>query len=277
MITFGQVEQYLVLPLQASLNVHPAPAPANAPTFHRPRVLDRAVFRQFAVPSKTGMAVGEGYRESEGSSKRTDTAPMFNPDRPDALVLPRPPYWMQGTEGGSQKHPIVDVVVDPHLSSRLRTHQREGVVFLYRCVMGFGGKADGDDEGAGCSGAILADEMGLGKTLQTITLVWTLLRQGPWGGRPVARRAIVLAPSSLVGNWQAEFAKWLGRERITVFAVDSGTRATEYIKCPQVCRRLVHKYIFSSFFGIFLAISCGHHVLRDVRPMLRGSYLSRQV
>lgn len=27
-------------------------------------------------------------------------------------------------------------------------------------------------------GAILADEMGLGKTLQTLTLIWTLLRQG---------------------------------------------------------------------------------------------------
>ena len=31
---------------------------------------------------------------------------------------------------------VVDVVVDPHLSSHLRAHQREGVVFLYQCVMG---------------------------------------------------------------------------------------------------------------------------------------------
>ncbi len=65
-------------------------------------------------------------------------------------------------------------------SFRLRPHQREGVTFLYRCVMGFGDN--------GCTGAILADEMGLGKTLQTIALLWTLLRQGPWGGRPVVRR-----------------------------------------------------------------------------------------
>ena len=31
---------------------------------------------------------------------------------------------------------IVDVVVDPHVSQHLRPHQREGVVFLYECVMG---------------------------------------------------------------------------------------------------------------------------------------------
>ena len=31
---------------------------------------------------------------------------------------------------------LVDVVVDPRLSSQLRPHQREGVVFLYQCLMG---------------------------------------------------------------------------------------------------------------------------------------------
>lgn len=31
---------------------------------------------------------------------------------------------------------MVDVVVDPHLSSHLRPHQRDGVVFLYECVTG---------------------------------------------------------------------------------------------------------------------------------------------
>ncbi|WAQ95896.1 RA54B-like protein, partial [Mya arenaria] len=31
---------------------------------------------------------------------------------------------------------VVDVVVDPYLASNLRPHQREGVTFLYSCVMG---------------------------------------------------------------------------------------------------------------------------------------------
>lgn len=60
----------------------------------------------------------------------------------------------------------MDVVVDPHLSKRLREHQVEGVKFLYevceallpvdsspnrvQCVMGMRGEGQG---------AILADEM----------------------------------------------------------------------------------------------------------------------
>ena len=59
---------------------------------------------------------------------------------------------------------IIDVVVDPLLSKNLRPHQREGVVFLYECVMGF--------KTPNMCGAILADEMGLGKTLQCITVIW---------------------------------------------------------------------------------------------------------
>lgn len=73
-------------------------------------------------------------------------------------------------------------------------------------------------------GAILADEMGLGKTLQSVALAWTLLRQGPYGGKPVVKRVLVVAPGSLVQNWGAEFNKWLGRERISVFTVDQVRR-----------------------------------------------------
>lgn len=73
---------------------------------------------------------------------------------------------------------------------------------------------------AGGSGAILADEMGLGKTLQSVALSWTLLKQGPYGGKPVVKRVLVVTPGSLVQNWGREFNKWLGRERIQVFTVD---------------------------------------------------------
>ena len=59
------------------------------------------------------------------------------------------------------------VVVDPVLSSILRPHQREGVKFMFDCVMG--------TRIPFSNGCIMADEMGLGKTLQCITLMWTLL------------------------------------------------------------------------------------------------------
>uniref|UniRef100_A0A673B0X2 RAD54 homolog B n=1 Tax=Sphaeramia orbicularis TaxID=375764 RepID=A0A673B0X2_9TELE len=130
---------------------------------------------------------------------------------PGALVMPRPSpnhQWSNNTLG----LPVVDVVVDPYLTAHLRPHQRDGILFLYECVMGM--------RSAGRCGAILADEMGLGKTLQSVALSWTLLKQGPYGGRAVAKRVLVVTPGSLVHNWGAEFNKWLGRERISVFTVD---------------------------------------------------------
>ena len=31
---------------------------------------------------------------------------------------------------------MIDVVVDPYLSNHLLPHQRDGVVFLYQCILG---------------------------------------------------------------------------------------------------------------------------------------------
>ena len=72
-------------------------------------------------------------------------------------------------------------------------------------------------------GCIMADEMGLGKTLQCITLVWTLLKQGP-DCKPLIEKAIVVCPSSLVKNWFNEITKWLGA-RITALAMDGGSKS----------------------------------------------------
>ena len=41
------------------------------------------------------------------------------------------------------------------------------------------------------------------KTLQTLALVWSALRQGP-GGRPLIKRAVVVAPTTITQNWAAE-------------------------------------------------------------------------
>lgn len=132
--------------------------------------------------------------------------PRHDPSAPGALVMKRPDSPPKGKQ-------VVDVVVDPLLTKHLRQHQREGVQFLYECVMGmrpFNGE-----------GAILADDMGLGKTLQTIALLWTLLKQNPiHGSPPVVKKALIVCPVTLVSNWRKEFRKWLGNERIGVFVYD---------------------------------------------------------
>lgn len=53
--------------------------------------------------------------------------------------------------------------------------------------------------------------MGLGKTLQGIALMWTVLKSGApaIGGNPIAKRTMIVCPTSLVSNWESECNKWL--------------------------------------------------------------------
>ncbi|KAF2103622.1 hypothetical protein NA57DRAFT_14881, partial [Rhizodiscina lignyota] len=145
--------------------------------------------------------------------------PRHDPNAEGALVMKRPTSVPRGKR-------IVDVVVDPILTKHLRQHQREGVAFLYECVMGM--------RGALSEGAILADEMGLGKTLQTIALLWTLLKQNPiYEDPPIAKKALIVCPATLIKNWRKEFWKWLGKERLGVFALNTekgGGSLTDFTK-----------------------------------------------
>ena len=56
--------------------------------------------------------------------------------------------------------------------------------------------------------------------MQCITLIWTLLKQGP-ECTPLIDKAIVVCPSSLVKNWYNELKKWLG-DRVNPLAIDGG-------------------------------------------------------
>ncbi|KAJ9537882.1 hypothetical protein OSB04_030615 [Centaurea solstitialis] len=138
--------------------------------------------------------------EEEVPEESTSLPPEIEP-----LIL-----W-QPEDGDSNSIPIE---VDHILVKFLRPHQREGVQFMFECVSGLCS--------ADINGCILADDMGLGKTLQSITLLYTLLRQG-FGGKPMVRKAIIVTPTSLVSNWEAEIKKWIG-ERVKLVALCESSR-----------------------------------------------------
>jgi superfamily II DNA or RNA helicase len=77
------------------------------------------------------------------------------------------------------------------LKNQLKSHQEEGLAWLQQAWC------------EGYPGVLLADDMGLGKTFQTLAFIsWLKAKRESLGlnTRPV----LVVAPTSLLGNWQAE-------------------------------------------------------------------------
>ncbi|CAH9146022.1 unnamed protein product [Cuscuta epithymum] len=152
----------------------------------------------------------------------TNRVNSLEPDDKDPveeeLCLPpdvEPLVLWQSEEIGEECCSPKPIAVEPLLVKFLRPHQREGVQFMFDCVSGLLSTSN-------INGCILADDMGLGKTLQSITLLYTLLRQG-FDGKAMVRKAIIVTPTSLVSNWEAEIKKWVG-ERVKLVALSESTR-----------------------------------------------------
>ncbi len=89
-------------------------------------------------------------------------------------------------------------LVEPNVSATLRPYQQKGIDWLYLLHR----------VGAG---ALLADDMGLGKTLQTIAyLSYT-------AAKTANSRFLVIAPASLIYNWQAEVEKFAPHLTLQVY------------------------------------------------------------
>ncbi len=85
---------------------------------------------------------------------------------------------------------LPQVPAPPQLQAQLRPYQQEGLNWLQNL------RAHG-------AGGILADDMGLGKTLQTIAHITTEKAAGR-----LKLPVLVVAPTSLVGNWKREISRF---------------------------------------------------------------------
>ncbi|MCQ3828654.1 DEAD/DEAH box helicase [Microbulbifer elongatus] len=98
------------------------------------------------------------------------------------------------------------------LNATLRPYQQDGLNWLvFLQSYGFGG--------------ILADDMGLGKTLQTLALVQHMKETGA-----LKKPALVVAPTSLTGNWMHEAAQFTPHLNTTLIHGPDRDTAFDQIK-----------------------------------------------
>ncbi|GHV40688.1 helicase [Clostridia bacterium] len=107
------------------------------------------------------------------------------------------------------KRPEREPSVPLSLDNTLRGYQKIGFSWLVSLARyGFGG--------------ILADDMGLGKTIQVITVILDEKQNGK-SGKP----SIVIAPKSLIYNWEREFNKFA--PEINVLTIDGAANTRKEI------------------------------------------------
>ena len=129
-------------------------------------------------------------------------------------------FWRTMTK---QQNANADAKFEPvklgKLDGILRPYQKQGVYWM-RFL-----------ENAGLSG-LLADEMGLGKTLQTLSWL-TLPRSDPRAHDAQGRNlpAIIVCPTSLVRNWEAEAKKFT--PHLKTLVISGPDRADDFAKIAE--------------------------------------------
>jgi superfamily II DNA or RNA helicase len=142
------------------------------------------------------------------------TARANNPDEVRAPAIAAP--WLQAAmEGARVEHDAayaarlmaldearrIVPALPSTLQAELRPYQEEGFEWAMRLAS------------AGL-GACLADDMGLGKTLQALAVMLARAANGP---------ALVVMPTSLIGNWRSEALRFAPSLRVHVYAEQGST------------------------------------------------------
>lgn len=136
------------------------------------------------------------------------------------------------------------------LQAELRPYQEDGYVWASRLAQaGFG--------------ACLADDMGLGKTLQTLALLLARAAGGP---------ALVIAPTSVCGNWLAEATRFAPSLNVHLFS--EADRET-VIKSATHFDVVVASYNLLQLAGAQFAAQPWHTLVADEAQFIKNSTTKR--
>ncbi|WP_040259315.1 type I Zorya anti-phage system protein ZorD [Pseudomonas massiliensis] len=112
---------------------------------------------------------------------------------------------------------------------QLREHQLKGVAWMQQ-LFGLSPQH--------VSGCLLADDMGLGKTIQLLTFIVNYLEQNP-----AAEPVLIIAPVSLLDNWERELKRFFHSDALAVLKLYGGELGAVKFKKHEIPLELQAKGI----------------------------------
>jgi superfamily II DNA or RNA helicase len=150
-----------------------------------------------ALEKAGGLSFVEGMRMLAGANDASVATADDDPEEEHAWAFSRPGAWLEETLR-QLTDPSEPAAPPTGLQAALRPYQLKGLEWLWFCA----------NTGLG---ACLADDMGLGKTIQVLA---TLQRKKE--SAPAGPPALLVVPSSLIGNWKREAARFTPDLRLLV-------------------------------------------------------------
>ncbi|MBX3620123.1 MAG: DEAD/DEAH box helicase [Rhizobacter sp.] len=142
------------------------------------------------------------------------------------------------------------VAASPRVRAQLRHYQLDGLAwmdFLRRARLG----------------GILADDMGLGKTLQALALL-----QGELDAGRLDKPSLVVVPTSLIGNWEAEARRFTPDLKLVVL---HGAQRARHFKHIAGAQLVVTSYPLAMRDIATLGAQEWHYVLLDEAQRIKNS------
>ena len=139
------------------------------------------------------------------------------------------------------------------LQADLKAHQRVGIAWLQHLWR---------NSPATFSGCVMADDMGLGKTLQLLAfIVWYLEQPNPM---PV----LIVAPVSLLENWQNEIKKFFVPGCVRVLTLYGKSLAEKKVAQSAIDQRLLEdrltKFLIDGWLGDANLVLTTYETMRDL-------------
>ncbi len=145
---------------------------------------------------------------------------------------------------------LPEVPVSPQVQATLRHYQADGLSwmdFLRRARLG----------------GILADDMGLGKTLQALALL-----QGELDAGRLDRPCLVIVPTSLIGNWEAEARRFTPQLKLVVL---HGAQRAKHFKQIAGAHLVITSYPLAMRDVHTLGAQEWHYLMLDEAQRIKNS------